>query len=249
MIAPFICYNMAGPFPELLATNGCNCTVHSCPLHAHTNIQGCIPLSPCDKLLFVDKLIYSNVVDYVVVKEDDPTLAGEVKYFCSHYKKANKIAPEFQKWATFVRHLRLSNRQYIAALNTSVLPTPSNMSNNILVALFILPPISPTIKSRKIYSTIQNQAAEVWGPNGRDCDWCGKAGHHIKHCHSIGYCHYCSCHSHTGIGCIILLGLIPPPLGKGFSIHCSSSCLASLLPSLPLSLSPLLSLTIIWTPV
>jgi len=34
IIAPFISYDLHTTFPELLATNGRGCTVHSCPLHA-----------------------------------------------------------------------------------------------------------------------------------------------------------------------------------------------------------------------
>jgi len=94
VIAHFICYDMASPFPELLATNRYNCIIHSYPLHACADIQGHTPLFSHDKLLIVDKQTYSNAVDYAIIREDDPILAGEVKYFHSHYKKANKIAME-----------------------------------------------------------------------------------------------------------------------------------------------------------
>jgi len=92
VITPFVCYDIDGPFPELLATNGHNCTIHSCPLHAHTDVQGCTPLFPCDKLLFIDKLLYSSTIDYAIRQEDNPTLMGKVKHFCSHHKKAAKLA-------------------------------------------------------------------------------------------------------------------------------------------------------------
>jgi len=34
VITPFICYDLWNPFPKLLATNRCNCTIYSHPLHA-----------------------------------------------------------------------------------------------------------------------------------------------------------------------------------------------------------------------
>ena len=92
VIATFICYDMTSPFPELLATNGCNCTIHSHPLHARADAQPHTPLSPRDKLLFVNKLPYSSAINYTIKQEEDPTLAGEVKYFCSHHKKTAKLA-------------------------------------------------------------------------------------------------------------------------------------------------------------
>ena len=36
-IAPFILYDLSCPFPELLATQGCGCTIHSRPLHARAD--------------------------------------------------------------------------------------------------------------------------------------------------------------------------------------------------------------------
>ena len=36
-IAPFVSYDLNCPFPELLATQGHRCTIHSQPLHARTD--------------------------------------------------------------------------------------------------------------------------------------------------------------------------------------------------------------------
>ena len=94
IIAPFICYDMSGPFPELLATNGRNCTIQSCPLHARADIQGHTPLSPHDELLFIDELLYSSTINYTLKQEENPTLIGEVKHFCSYHSKATKLAQE-----------------------------------------------------------------------------------------------------------------------------------------------------------
>jgi len=46
VIAPFIHYDLHNPFPELLATNGKNCTIHSHPLHAVSQTSCASPLSP-----------------------------------------------------------------------------------------------------------------------------------------------------------------------------------------------------------
>jgi len=78
VIAPFISYDLCATFPELLATNGCGCTVHSCPLHAHSVGQHHTPISPKDELLLVKDKQYTDLIDWALVKEDDPTLQGEV---------------------------------------------------------------------------------------------------------------------------------------------------------------------------
>jgi len=46
VITPFIHYDLRNPFPELLATNGHHCTVHSRPLHAVPQTSRTAPLSP-----------------------------------------------------------------------------------------------------------------------------------------------------------------------------------------------------------
>ena len=199
VIAPFVCYDMTGPFPELLATNGRNCTVHSHPLHARADNQPRTPLSPRDELLFVDKLVYSSAIDYAVRQEEDPTLAGEIKHFRSHHKKATKLAQEMgcihealetERQALY----RSSNR--LAAANA-----PQRVLRHIGHTLRQSPYFSAH-QIKKIHIAIQNRAVEAWGSGRTACEWCGKMGHHIEHCHSIGYCRHCSRRGHTGMDCM-----------------------------------------------
>jgi len=88
VIAPFISYDLHMTFPELLATNGQGCTVHSCPLHAHSVGQHHTAISPKDKLLLTQGAQFTDLVDWALKTEDDPTLQGEVQYFCAHHSKA-----------------------------------------------------------------------------------------------------------------------------------------------------------------
>jgi len=76
VIAPFIRYDLRNPFPELLATNGRNCTVHLRPLHAAPLTSRASPLSPRNELFFHPDLELTKGVDWAVLHEDDPTLAG-----------------------------------------------------------------------------------------------------------------------------------------------------------------------------
>ena len=92
VIAPFISYDLDATFPKLLATNGRGCTVHSHPLHAYVVGHHHSPISPKDKLLLQKGTQYADLMDWALVKEDDITLIGEVKYFRAHYKKLVQIA-------------------------------------------------------------------------------------------------------------------------------------------------------------
>ena len=92
VIAPFISYNLHATFPKLLATNGHGCTVHSCPLHACPVGQHHTAISPKDELLLTEGMQFTDLVNWALCKEDDPTLIGEVQYFCTHHSKATQIA-------------------------------------------------------------------------------------------------------------------------------------------------------------
>jgi len=92
VIAPFIRYDLHNPFPELLATNGRYCTVHSCPLHAVPQTSRTSPLSPRNELFFHPDLELTRGVDWAVLYEDDPTLAGEIQHFRSHKKACDRLA-------------------------------------------------------------------------------------------------------------------------------------------------------------
>ena len=92
VIAPFISYDLHMTFPELLATNGRGCTVHSCPLHARAIRQHHIAISPKDELLLTQGAQFTDLVDWALKTKDDTTLQGEVQYFRAHHSKACQIA-------------------------------------------------------------------------------------------------------------------------------------------------------------
>jgi len=92
VITPFISYDIHTTFPELLATNGRGCTVHSCPLHACPVRQHHTAISPKDKLLLTQGAQFTDLVDWALKTEDDATLQGEVQYFHACHSKACQIA-------------------------------------------------------------------------------------------------------------------------------------------------------------
>jgi len=92
VIAPFISYDLHATFPELLATNGHSCTVHSHPLHACPVGQHHTAISPKDELLLTNGMQFTDLVDWALCKEDDTTLIGEVQYFRAHNSKATQLA-------------------------------------------------------------------------------------------------------------------------------------------------------------
>jgi len=198
VIAPFICYDLRNPFPELLATNGKNCTVHSCPLHAVSHTSRASPLSPRNKLFFHPDLELTRGVDWAILHEDDPTLAGEVQHFHSHKKACNRLAArmgqlreslEVERQALYRSSARLTGANALGRLQ-----------RHIDSSLHISPSFS-TKRVKKIRASVRNRITEEWARHPKECMWCGKVGHTIDDCFCIGLCRHCSRRGHTGVDC------------------------------------------------
>jgi len=198
IIAPFICYDLRNPFPELLATNGRNCTVHSCPLHAVPQSSCVSPLSPRNKLFFHPDLELTRGVDWALLYEDDPTLASEVQYFRSHKKACDRLA---NRMGQLRKSLEIERQ---ALYRSSAWLTQANalrrLQRHIDSSLHISPAFS-TAQVKKIRASIRNRVTEEHARHPKECMWCGKVGHNIDNCFCIGLCHHCSRRSHTGVDC------------------------------------------------
>jgi len=198
VIAPFICYDLRNPFPELLATNGCNCTVHSRPLHAASQTSRISPLSPRNELFFHPDLELTRGIDWAVLYEDDPTLAGEIQHFRSHKKACDHLTKcmgqlreslEVERQALYRSSGRLTGANAIGRLQ-----------RHIDSSLHIASSFS-TARVKKIRASIRNRVTEERARHPTECTWYGKAGHTIDNCFCIGLCRHCSRRGHTGIDC------------------------------------------------
>jgi len=121
VIAPFISYDLHTTFPELLATNGCGCTVHSCPLHAHAIGQHHMAISPKDELLLTQGAQFTDLIDWALKTEDNATLQGKVQYFRTHHSKAHQIAHRIRALKESLQNERLAmywSLDHLAATNT-----------------------------------------------------------------------------------------------------------------------------------
>jgi len=198
VIAPFICYDLNNPFPELLATNGHYCTIHSRPLHAAPLSSHASPLSPHNELFFHPKLELTAGVDWAILYEDDPTLAGEIQHFRSHKKACDCLAKrmgqickslEVEQQALYCSSACLTRASAIGCLQHHI-----NSSIHIGSSFS-----SAWVKT--IHASICNCVTEEWACHPKECLWCSKQNHTINDCYCIGLCRHCSGHGHTGVDC------------------------------------------------
>jgi len=198
VIAPFIRYDLRNPFPELLATLGRNCTIYSRPLHAAPQTSRASPLSPRNKLFFHPDLELTRGIDWALLYEDDPTLAGEVQHFRSHKKACDRLAKrmgqlreslEVERQALYRSSARLTGANALGRLQ-----------RHIDSSLHIASSFS-TARVKKIRASIRNRVTEERARHPAECMWCGKTGHTIDTCFCIGLCRHCSRRGHTGVDC------------------------------------------------
>jgi len=198
VIAPFICYNLHNPFPELLATNSKNCTVHLCPLHAVSQTSQASPLSPHNELFFHPDLELTRGIDWAILHEDDPTLAGEVQHFRSHKKACDRLAA---RMGQLCKSLEVERQ---ALYRSSARLTGANalrrLQRHIDSSLHISPSFSMS-HVKKIQASVRNWVTEEQARHPWECMWCGKVGHTIDDCFCIRLCHHCSCRGHTRVDC------------------------------------------------
>ena len=101
-IAPFICIDLMAPSPQLLITNGCNCLVHSCPLHARPKETPHTTYDCRQNFLFNRRQLHTPAIDWAIEQEGDITLMAEVRRHCRLTDQARDIA---MRIATMRNHL------------------------------------------------------------------------------------------------------------------------------------------------
>jgi len=186
VIAPFISYDLHATFPELLATNGCSCTVHSHPLHTCPVGQHHTTISPKDELLLTEGMQFTDLVDWALKVEDDAMLQGKVQYFRAYHSKSIQIACHIGTLKESLQTKQLAiyhSSEWLAAAN-AITCIRRHIDCDMLKA-----PYFKGKRGRKAQVAICNRAMHAWGKdNGKMCDWCGRTGHNIEECYSLSYC-------------------------------------------------------------
>ena len=199
-IAPFISYDLNCPFPELLATQGLSCTVHSRPLYARADpsVARC-PYSPAAEQLFVAEGVHTDAVNWALKQEDDTTLQGEVQYFCTyhfHSLRLTKHIGQLQESLQVEREVMYHSSTCLSAANAYA-----------CVCWCVECNLSITTSGfSKCKIQIMTQSICMLGAANPDdliavCNWCGKTGHWINQCYSIGYCRHCGHWGHSNHNC------------------------------------------------
>ena len=145
---------------------------------------------------------FTDLIDWALRKEDDPTLIGEVQYFCAHHSKANQITCYIGALKESLQTERLAmycSSEQLAAAN-AIARIRHHIDRDMHQA-----PYFKGKSGQRAQVAIRDRAIYAWGKdNGKICDWCGKTRHNIKDCHCLGYCRHCSCRGHDGTDCLRL---------------------------------------------
>ena len=199
-IAPFILYDLDCPFPKLLATQGRGCTVHSRPLHARADpsVARC-PYSPAAEQLFIADRVHTDAVNWALRQEDNATLRGEVQYFHTHHSHSLRLAKQIgqlqeslqvEREAMYRSSTRLSGANAYGRLRRRIERDLSTTTSGFSAH-----------KIRMMKNATRSLSSVPQDAHLAECSWCGKTGHSIEDCYSVGYCRHCGRRGHRGTDC------------------------------------------------
>src|SRR5882757_8365039 len=95
-IAPFIWYDFYTDSPELLATHGRGCSIHSSFLHARPKPYDLPVMTKKERFLFRTKEAFTPLLDRAVELEGDITLRAEVHHHCHFTMRAERLARQIR---------------------------------------------------------------------------------------------------------------------------------------------------------
>ena len=156
------------------------------------------PLSPRNELFFHPDLELTRGVDWAVLHEDDPTLAGEIQHFQSHKKACDRLA---KRMGQLRKSLEVERQAlYRSSGRLTAARAIGRLQRHIDTSLYIALSFSTTWV-KKIRASICNRVTEECTRHPKECMWCGKVGHTIDDCFCIGLCRHCLRRGHTGVDC------------------------------------------------
>ena len=135
-------------------------------------------------------------MDWAVWQEEDPTLRGEIQYLCSHCRS---VLHKACRIATLCESLELEQQAFYQSSNHLA---DANAHTCIYHCIQCDLNTSSSAFSKCAIGKAQwSIDKRVPRPVQGECDWCGKEGHDITTCYSIGYCGHCGRQGHGDSGC------------------------------------------------
>jgi len=91
-VAPFVQVDSDTDYPELMATRGHGCNVHTRALQAIPNPYPCPQFTWKEEFFFQDHESFTPLVDRAIHLEGDSTLAAEVQQYQNARQKSQNLA-------------------------------------------------------------------------------------------------------------------------------------------------------------
>ena len=157
------------------------------------------PYGPSVEQFFVTDEIHTDAVNWAAQQEDDATLQGELQYFHTHYSHSLRLAKhlgqlreslQVEREAMYRSSARLSAANAYARLRCRIERDLSTSTSG-----FSACKIWMMRNATRSLSSVLKDAHLI------ECSWCGKTGHPIEQCYSVGYYRHCGCRGHGGTDC------------------------------------------------
>jgi hypothetical protein len=196
-IAPYIQYDMQPGCPEVLATRGRNCTVHSTPLRAKPKSYDRPFPTRKQQFTFTDMEAFSPIVDQALRKEDDISLTAEVQRyrFQNHY--ANRLADRISRLKLDLADARWEIRDSARAL------AKADAYERVMARVHRrheVPGLNDA-EVRVACKQLRDNRFDASLPSGAPCGWCYRQTHNLEECSMLKKCQLCTRWGHDEYQC------------------------------------------------
>ena len=143
--------------------------------------------------------VHTDAVNWAAQQEDNATLQGELQYFRTHHSHSLRLAKrlgqlheslQVEREAMYRSSTWLSGANAYARLRRCIERDLSTVNSGFLAH-----------KIRVMKNATRTLSSLPRDTHLLECDWCGKTGHSITECYSIGYCRHCGRRSHAESNC------------------------------------------------
>jgi hypothetical protein len=188
MEAPFYRYDFIPNYPELLLSQGRNCSSHLYPLRERQDPYPRRVLTSKEAYTFFPGEMFTPMVNFAIHQERDETLHAEVQRFRNVHNRVGDLAEDLANLQKLYNDMRWEEQNSLRTL------ARTNAFRHLEPCILHNAPMTLDIPQAVLNARLDN-FTNGWkhGPEQYydQCQWCKRNGHLMQYCSRINQCLLC----------------------------------------------------------